>query len=86
MYIATLPFITSASAGVAPLYGMCTTSTPAIDLNNSADNCTELPFPSSTQPPLSRRNVSISQRNRTLAVAIAISRRRLRPEELVVQP
>ena len=45
MNIATCPPITSVSAGVAPLYGMCAMSTPAIDLNSSAVKCAELPLP-----------------------------------------
>jgi hypothetical protein len=45
MNITMRPAITSVSAGDAPLYGTCTTSTPAIDLKSSADRCAELPLP-----------------------------------------
>jgi hypothetical protein len=45
MNITMLPAIRSVSAMVAPLYGMCTTSTPAMCLKSSAERCAELPFP-----------------------------------------
>ena len=41
----TRPTIASVSASGTPLYGTCTTSMPAADLNTSAAKCVPLPAP-----------------------------------------
>ena len=41
----TRPAIKSVMPGAVPLYGTCTMSTPASDLNNSPPKCGEVPVP-----------------------------------------